>query len=644
MNLRELVILLLGLAMVVVVARGLIVALRARRNQIKLAIDKNIPRDVDLESLEFAELPSGGARIVKKAAKKPETQEEQTADHIEALSIPQSAEETSAASEETPEAQEPTDSTQSEGGFLEQAEAQNAIAEGSAMSPDSASDDQGPQEVLDRSESVPDLGPALGSSDPLNSPAAAESAGAAPADAQTVESSGFEISGQNNESISEEEARAGEPESVEAESSADNDEPSSAPEELASKAGIQSPAEPPIFDEDDFEPFTLSAGDRIGGQHRSQAAMNSKKTKVKQRQKDQDKAKQTDSLEGAGESFFGSARRGLSSLMSKKAVQHEDEGSKEQLSELSSERRAEKDPEQHPALHESELFDTASTPSSSLDQAQTDTSPEIDLDSEALFEGYSKALDEPRDVAGEPGIAESITKDSLPANSADLFPETFDDVFVQTDAPAKPAKSKKSKQKEAKSSKSKPKSFFSTAVSSSVAESSDPAHDEILETSDSDSQEEPAQGAPQELSEVLVINVMARKGRWLTGDKLLPLLLAQGLKFGEMQIFSKRVADRADGEVLFNVANSLKPGTFDLNTMDSFATVGISLFLELPAAINNLAAFEQMLQTARDLVDALDAELRDDQRNVMTGQTIEHYRQRVRDFELRLLRARAAAG
>jgi hypothetical protein len=66
MNLRELVILLLGLAMVVVVARGLIVALRARRNQIKLAIDKNIPSDIDLDSLELAELPSGGARVVKR--------------------------------------------------------------------------------------------------------------------------------------------------------------------------------------------------------------------------------------------------------------------------------------------------------------------------------------------------------------------------------------------------------------------------------------------------------------------------------------------------------------------------------------------------------------------------------------------------
>ena len=54
---RELVILLLGLAIIAVVLRGLYVAISARRGQIKLAIDKNIPQDVDLEAMELAELP-----------------------------------------------------------------------------------------------------------------------------------------------------------------------------------------------------------------------------------------------------------------------------------------------------------------------------------------------------------------------------------------------------------------------------------------------------------------------------------------------------------------------------------------------------------------------------------------------------------
>ena len=64
MDTRELVILFVGFAIVWVLLRGLYVALQARRGQIRLAIDKNIPQDVDLDALEMTELPSGGARVV----------------------------------------------------------------------------------------------------------------------------------------------------------------------------------------------------------------------------------------------------------------------------------------------------------------------------------------------------------------------------------------------------------------------------------------------------------------------------------------------------------------------------------------------------------------------------------------------------
>ena len=64
---RELVILLLGFAIVAVILRGLYVAIQARRGQIRLAIDKNIPQDVDLEAIELSELPGGGARVVNRS-------------------------------------------------------------------------------------------------------------------------------------------------------------------------------------------------------------------------------------------------------------------------------------------------------------------------------------------------------------------------------------------------------------------------------------------------------------------------------------------------------------------------------------------------------------------------------------------------
>ena len=67
MGMREMLILILGLVILGVILRGLFLALQARRGQIRLAIDKNIPQDVDLEELELSELPGGGARVVQRS-------------------------------------------------------------------------------------------------------------------------------------------------------------------------------------------------------------------------------------------------------------------------------------------------------------------------------------------------------------------------------------------------------------------------------------------------------------------------------------------------------------------------------------------------------------------------------------------------
>ncbi|MBL6817683.1 MAG: cell division protein ZipA [Pseudomonadales bacterium] len=140
-------------------------------------------------------------------------------------------------------------------------------------------------------------------------------------------------------------------------------------------------------------------------------------------------------------------------------------------------------------------------------------------------------------------------------------------------------------------------------------------------------------------SEVIVLNVVARGGREFRGDDLLEVLITSGLKFGEINIFHQRFRGTNNGPVIFSVANILNPGTFDLNSIHEFSTVGVSLFLALPSPINNLEAFDLMLGVAQRIQEELDGELKDDHRNVMTAQTIEHYRQRIRDFELRQLKA-----
>lgn len=135
------------------------------------------------------------------------------------------------------------------------------------------------------------------------------------------------------------------------------------------------------------------------------------------------------------------------------------------------------------------------------------------------------------------------------------------------------------------------------------------------------------------VEEVLVINVIARDAEGFKGPALLQNILESGLRFGEMDIFHRHESMAGNGEVLFSMANGVKPGTFDLDDFELFYTPAVSFFLGLPGPRHPKQAFDVMIAAARKLAHELNGELKDDQRSVMTAQTIEHYRQRIVEFE-----------
>ncbi|TWI46340.1 cell division protein ZipA [Pseudomonas duriflava] len=156
---------------------------------------------------------------------------------------------------------------------------------------------------------------------------------------------------------------------------------------------------------------------------------------------------------------------------------------------------------------------------------------------------------------------------------------------------------------------------------------------------------EPAvsEAAPKErkelppVEEVLVINVISRDESGFRGPALLQNILESGLRFGDMDIFHRHESMSGNGEVLFSMANAVRPGTFDLDAIDDFRTPAVSFFLGLPGPRHPKQAFEVMVAAARKLASELNGELKDEQRSVMTAQTIEHYRQRIIDFERKSL-------
>ena len=137
--------------------------------------------------------------------------------------------------------------------------------------------------------------------------------------------------------------------------------------------------------------------------------------------------------------------------------------------------------------------------------------------------------------------------------------------------------------------------------------------------------------------EVLVISVISRDEGGFKGPALLQNILESGLRFGEMDIFHRHESMAGHGEVLFSMANAVKPGVFDLDDIDHFSTRAVSFFLGLPGPRHPKQAFDVMVAAARKLSHELNGELKDDQRSVLTAQTIEHYRQRIVEFERRAL-------
>lgn len=135
--------------------------------------------------------------------------------------------------------------------------------------------------------------------------------------------------------------------------------------------------------------------------------------------------------------------------------------------------------------------------------------------------------------------------------------------------------------------------------------------------------------------QVIILSVVMPANQQMFGAALLPSLLTLGMKYGEMNIFHRHQDNAGNGEVTFSLANMMKPGSFDLDTMETFATQGVSLFMTLPNAGDSFAVFEQMLSAAKQLAQEFNGQLLDDKRNVMTKQTEQHYTSKIREFDRR---------
>ena len=136
-----------------------------------------------------------------------------------------------------------------------------------------------------------------------------------------------------------------------------------------------------------------------------------------------------------------------------------------------------------------------------------------------------------------------------------------------------------------------------------------------------------------EFDKIVTLYVAARAGSKLRGPDIVVAAEKTGLTYGHMNIFHRLVEGHPERGPVFSVANIMKPGGFDMATIQSLETPAIAFFLTLPAPVPALDAWETMLPTAQRMAELLDGVLLDESRNALGRQHIQHLRDELRAWD-----------
>ncbi len=137
----------------------------------------------------------------------------------------------------------------------------------------------------------------------------------------------------------------------------------------------------------------------------------------------------------------------------------------------------------------------------------------------------------------------------------------------------------------------------------------------------------------EEFDKIVTLYVAARAGAKLRGPDIVVAAEKTGLTYGHMNIFHRLVEGHPERGPVFSVANIMKPGGFDMATIQSLETPAIAFFLTLPAPVSALDAWETMLPTAQRMAELLDGVLLDESRNALGRQRIQHLRDELRAWD-----------
>ncbi len=593
MNPRELIILLLGFVMVAVLLRGLFVAIQVRKGQIRLTIDKNIPQDFDLEELELAELPAGGARVVSRADASEEIQSDDRFDELR---------------------------------------------ESTLANEDSIPILMDVVELEDSGRKSEELGAKHQEQDIIGAGFHEDAVSAAPYNPSKEMECDWNVTHTGSESFQStsvvhqefDEVMGDEP----AWKARDNSDPrvsrhedaNDLPEHLNSARSIQKAShksEISDYPENEwYEDDELYAGlDRLHEETVNDSLEIDYASSAVERSENLNSAS---SVSDEQDEFTASDKGdSLSDKTSLDSSESEDFSEFENFDNFSM------------TAGERIGFDEIPT-HSDLEERATDDEQHLSNKSPALRDGLNRLFSVFKSKPNEEMLEETrISEGKQTTLQSDLIEELEDFIdqsednlsFEDNEDEFDPTQDQLDNDYEQGSNLDNVTSIEQAVASS--GRSNDPETEKR-----ENSPKILSKSIDPDPSQVLVISAMSPSGSVFDGRHLVQAIERAGFQYGEMGIFHLYDGIEGDTNLICSAANALNPGTFDLDQLSVFSTIGISFFLALPTSINNLQAFQRMLNAAQQISSDLGGELKDDQRNVLTSQTIEHYRQRIRDFQL----------
>ena len=145
---------------------------------------------------------------------------------------------------------------------------------------------------------------------------------------------------------------------------------------------------------------------------------------------------------------------------------------------------------------------------------------------------------------------------------------------------------------------------------------------------------------PEDVRQIVALRLVATRGERMPGRSLRQALAAEGFVLGRFSIFHKA---GPDDRAVVSAASLTRPGTFDVQTMDTQRFAGLSLFAVLPGLLPGPQAFDELLSAARNLRERLGGTIQDENGAPLTAERVEQLRESLTARESPEVRESVAA-